>query len=114
MTLTDKTGAPVSVVRNAEDFAVSIDGKAAGKTVFVDRDAQRVFFHTEVDDAYGGRGLATIVIAEALTVTRAEGLRIVPVCPMVAKYVKAHPEFADIVDRPTRDIMTWLRATVET
>jgi predicted GNAT family acetyltransferase len=109
VTLTDKTGAPVTVTKRDGDFAVSADGKTLGLTAFVDRDRQRVFYHTEVDAAFGGRGLATIVIAEALAATRAEGLRIVAVCPTVSAYVKKHPEFADIVDRPTKAILDSLR-----
>ena len=105
MALTDKTGDPVTVTREDGRFTIAVDGKAVGLTAFADRNHQRVFFHTEVDEAFGRRGLATIVIAEALVTTRAEGLRIVPVCPMVAAYVKKHPEFADVVDRPTRAIM---------
>ena len=105
VTLTDKTGAPVVVEREDGRFTIAVDGKPLGLTAFADRDRQRVFFHTEVDEAFGGRGLATIVIAEALAATRAEGLRIVPVCPTVAAFVKKHPEFADVVDRPTRAIM---------
>ena len=108
MTLEDKTGAPVHVAKRDGDFAISVDGKQVGLTAYVDRDGQRVFPHTEVDEAYGGRGLATIVISEALAATRAEGLRIVAVCPTVAAYVEKHPEFSDIVDRPTKKILDWL------
>ena len=90
-------------------FTIAVDGKTVGLTAFADRDGQRVFFHTEVDEAFGGRGLATIVIAEALAATRDEGLRIVPVCPTVVAYVKKHDEFADVVDRPTR--RSWTRCS---
>lgn len=110
MTLTDKTGAPLSIAKEADKFTVSVDGQAVGLAAFGDRDGQRVFFHTEVDDAFGGRGIATVLVGEALTATRAEGLRIVAVCPLVSAYVKKHHEFDDIVDRPTRDIMRWLQA----
>lgn len=109
MTLTDKTGAPVTVAREADRFTVAVEEKTVGLAAFGDRDGQRVFSHTEVDDAFGGRGLATILVAEALAATRTEGLRIVAVCPMVAAYVKKHHDFDDIVDRPTRDIMRWLK-----
>jgi predicted GNAT family acetyltransferase len=51
-----------------------------------------------VDDAFQGRGLASILIGEALQQTRDAGLRIVPVCPMVGAYVKKHSEFDDVVD----------------
>ena len=65
-----------------------------------------MFYHTEVDDAYGGRGLGTVLIAEALARTRAEGRkRIVAVCPMVAAYVNKHHELDDILDKPTPEIL---------
>ncbi len=109
MTLTDKTGAPVTVTKEAGKFTVGVDGNSVGLVAFAEWDGQRVFFHTEVDDAYGGRGLGTVLIAEALAVTRADGLRIVAVCPMVAAYVRKHHEFDDILDKPTPEIMRRLR-----
>ncbi|MDT5106159.1 MAG: uncharacterized protein QOI25_3672 [Mycobacterium sp.] len=105
MTLTDKTGAPVTVSKKPDEFTISVEGKPVGLEAFAERDGQRVFYHTEIDDAFGGRGLGTVLIAEALAATRADGLRIVAVCPMVAAYVKKHPEFDDIVDRPTPEIL---------
>ena len=102
MALTDKTGAPGTVTKESDKFTVSVDGKAVGLTAYADEGHSRVFPHTEVDDAYEGRGLATIVIGEALAQTRAEGLRVVPMCPTVAAYVERHPEYSDIVDRPGR------------
>ncbi len=93
MTQTDKTGAPVTVLRQPHAFSIAVEGKPLGLKAFTERDGQRVFYHTEVDDAFGGRGLATVLIAEALAATRADGLRIVAVCPTVAAYVKKHHEF---------------------
>lgn len=57
-----------------------------------------MFTHTEVDEDYEGRGLATVLIGQALQETRDAGLRIVAKCPMVAAYVKKHAEYSDIVD----------------
>jgi uncharacterized protein len=102
MALTDKTGAPVTVQKESDKFTVAVEEKTVGLTAYEDHDNQRVFPHTEVDDAYEGRGLASIVIGEALAQTKAEGLRIVPMCPTVAEYVEKHPEYADVVDRPGR------------
>jgi len=98
MTTTDKTGAPTTVTKESDRFTIAVDDKTAGFTEIVDDDGRRTFPHTEVDDAFQGRGLATILIGEALQQTRDAGLRIVPVCPMVAAYVKKHPEFDDVVD----------------
>lgn len=107
----DKTGAPVTVTAEADRFTVSVEGKTVGLTAFADRGEQRVFYHTEVDDAFGGRGLATILIAEALAQTRSAGLRIVPVCPMVAAFVKKHAdEYHADIDEPTPEIIGWLEA----
>ncbi|WP_199253961.1 GNAT family N-acetyltransferase [Mycolicibacterium mengxianglii] len=109
MTLTDKTGAPVHVAQQPGKFTVEVEGKVVGLAAFEDQDGRRIFHHTEVDDEYGGRGLATILVGQALEATRADGLRIVPVCSMVAGYVEKHQEFDDIVDAPTQEILDQLR-----
>ena len=59
---------------------------------------ERVFFHTVVDEAYGGQGLAGKLAAAALTDTVEQGHKIVPVCPYIKVYVKKHHEYdADLV-----------------
>ena len=61
----------------------------------------RDFLHTEVDDAYGGRGLASALVQFALDDVRAAGLRIVPHCPYVAGWIRKHEgRFDDLVDWP--------------
>lgn len=89
-------------------YEILVDGNRAGLTAYRDRDDRRVFFHTEIDDAYAGQGLAAILVEQALTDVRASGMRIVPVCPYVAKFLKKHQEFADITDPVTPEILTWL------
>lgn len=105
---TDKTGAPTTVTQESDRFVITVDGQRAGFTEIADRDGQRIFPHTEVDDAFQGRGLATILIGEALQQTRAAGLRIVPICEMVAGYVNKHPELASDVDPVSDDVEAWL------
>lgn len=95
---TDKTGATTTVTKESDRFTISVDGTVAGFTEISDSDGRRTFPHTEVDDAFQGRGLASILIGEALEQTKAEGLRIVLVCSMVAGYLEKHPEFDDVVD----------------
>ena len=73
----------------------------AGFTEFLDRDGQRIFPHTEVDEKFEGRGLGTILVRQALEATRDAGLRIVPVCPMVAAFIDKNTEFGDIADPVT-------------
>ncbi|MEN4400171.1 GNAT family N-acetyltransferase [Mycolicibacterium senegalense] len=95
----DRTGAATSVTEHPDRFTIEVEGKTVGLADYHDRDGRRVFPHTEVQPQYRGRGLATILIAEALRSTRAAGLRIVPTCWMVAEYIDKHPEYADITDR---------------
>lgn len=91
-------------------YEILVDGQRAGLTAFRDLGAQRVFFHTEIDEAFAGQGLAPQLVQQALVDVRASGMRIVPVCPYVAKFLKRHDEFADITDRVTPDILRWLEA----
>lgn len=106
--LTDKTGAPATVTKRRDRFVIEVEGATAALTMFLDREGQRVFYHTESKEEFAGRGLASLLVNEALEATRAEGLRIVPVCPLVAAHVKKHREFDAIVDQPTPEILTWL------
>jgi predicted GNAT family acetyltransferase len=94
---TDKTGAPTIVTQESDQYTIAVEGQQVGRAEFTDRDGQRVFTHTEVDDNYEGRGLATILIAEALQATRDAGIPIVAECPMVANYVRKHDDIDAIV-----------------
>ncbi|WP_157079356.1 GNAT family N-acetyltransferase [Gordonia desulfuricans] len=97
----------IAVTRNDAEgrFEITVNGELAGFTVFIDRGAQRIFPHTVVEEKFGGRGLATTLIHNALAETRSAGLRVVPVCPAVARYVSKHPEVTDIVDPVTPEIL---------
>ena len=94
----DKTGATTTVTAEADRFTISVEGKQVGLADFSDRNGQRSFFHTETTPAFQGRGLATILISEALAATRDAGLRIAAPCSAVADYLAKHSEYDDIVD----------------
>ena len=104
----DKTGAQTTVSKEDGRYSIAVEGVTAGLADFADRDNQRVFYHTEIDPAYGGRGLATILVEEALEDVRDAGKRVVPVCSMVVTVLKKHPEFDDITDPVTPEIQRWL------
>jgi uncharacterized protein len=104
---TDKTGAQATVSATDGKYTIAVEGQTVGLAAVADRDNQRVFYHTEVDERFSGRGLANILVGEALRATRADGKRVVAVCPMVAAFVKKHPEFNDITDPVTPEISRW-------
>jgi predicted GNAT family acetyltransferase len=81
----------------------------AGFTEYLDRGDQRIFFHTEIGEQYGGRGLASLLIHDALGETVGGGMRIVPVCPFVAGYLEKHDDFAASVDPVTREALQAVR-----
>lgn len=98
--LTDKTGASVTIANETGDpisaFTIAVDAEgAAGKAEYVDStstEGERIFFHTEVDAAFGGRGLAGLLVAAALDDSIRNGLTIVPVCPLFAGHLDKHGE----------------------
>jgi uncharacterized protein len=106
---TDKTGADTTVRAGNGEYTIAVDGQTVGLAAVADRGNQRVFYHTEVDERFGGRGLATILVEEALEATRADGKRVVATCSMVAAFIKKHPEFGDITDPVTPDILQWVQ-----
>jgi uncharacterized protein len=105
---TDKTGAEATVSAEDRKYTIAVDGQTVGLAAVADRGEQRVFYHTEVDERFGGRGLANILVQQALEATRADGKRVVATCPMVAAFIKKHPEFTDITDPVTPAILQWV------
>ena len=106
----DKTGAEATVRAADGKYTIAVDGQTVGFAAVADRGDQRVFYHTEIEEQFGGRGLANILVEEALDATRADGKRVVAVCPMVAAFIKKHPEFSDIADPATPEILQWAQA----
>jgi predicted GNAT family acetyltransferase len=56
-----------------------------------------VFTHTEVPPPLEGRGLAAKLTRVALDFARASHLRVVPLCPYVASYIREHVEYHDLL-----------------
>jgi hypothetical protein len=62
------------------------------------RAPQRViFFHTETDPAFSGKGIGQRLARAALDDVRAHGMVITPKCPFIAAFVRRHPEYQDLV-----------------
>lgn len=104
----------MSEVRRNDDksrYEISVDGEVAGFAQYADHGGQRVFYHTEVAPKFGGQGLSTVLVTEALADARAGGKRVVPVCPLVASFLRKHPDQADIADGVTPETLRWLEKT---
>lgn len=85
----------IEIVDNPEGqrFEARVGGALAGFADYRDREGVRAFPHTEVDPAFGGRGIGSTLVDEALRATIAGGKRILPQCSFVAARVQ-QDEFA--------------------
>lgn len=100
------------IVRNApalHRFEIYEGDEIAGFAEYVDHGRRRIFHHTEIGPKFGGKGLASKLIQTALTETSNAGLRIVPVCEFVAKFVDKHDDFAADVDEVTPAVLELLK-----
>jgi predicted GNAT family acetyltransferase len=94
------TDAPQVEIRDrpAESrYELYVDGARAG---FMDYELHGDTFtalHTEIDPAYGGRGLASLLVTEVLDNVRDTGMALRPLCPFVRVFLKKHPEYDDLV-----------------
>jgi uncharacterized protein len=80
-------------------YDIVVDGKVAGFARYARKGNRIVFLHTEVDDAYEGRGLGSKLAQAALDDARSRGLAVVPLCPFIERYIERHPEYEPLVDR---------------
>ncbi|QQX76944.1 MULTISPECIES: GNAT family N-acetyltransferase [Aequorivita] len=53
--------------------------------------------HTEVPDALSGQGVASEMTEKVLLQIELRGLKVVPVCPFIKKYIDKHPEWKSII-----------------
>jgi NAD+ kinase len=88
-----------TVVDNFEEFRyeVRLGGEVAGMLHYRRHDGRVELTHTEIDQAFEGRGLAGRLASAALADARARSTPVVVSCPFVAGYVERHPEYADLL-----------------
>ena len=61
-----------------------------------------VLEHTEVPPALRGHGLAQALARTALEYAREQALGVVPVCPLVRRYLARHREYQSLVENGGR------------
>ena len=95
----DTPAESVEITRNGalSRFEIRLDGELVGLADHFDDDGIRAFTHTEVDPTHRGKGLAGKLVGHALRETRADGLKVDPVCPHVAGFIRRHPEYGDLL-----------------
>ncbi len=94
-----------SVVDNPAEqrFEVRVDGAVAGFAAYRAGEEADTFTHTEIDPAYEGRGLGSVLVRGALDEVRARGRQVRPACPFVRRFVERHPDYLDLVPPGERE-----------
>jgi predicted GNAT family acetyltransferase len=80
----------------ANRFEVELDGTLATIEYMLDGDTI-TFTHTKVPEALEGRGIASRMAHAALEYARTQYLKVVPICPFVASYIRRHQEYLSLV-----------------
>lgn len=53
--------------------------------------------HTEVAKELGGKGVASEMVEQVLLQIEQRGLKVIPVCSFIEKYIDKHPEWKSIL-----------------
>ncbi len=79
------------VVRLGADVAEMTFSRAGEALIIID--------HTEVPDAFRGKSVGVKLVTRAVEDARAEGRKILPLCPFAAAQFRRHPEWHDVLSR---------------
>ena len=83
-------------------YEIAADGADAGFAAYRLDGGTITFTHTEVDPAYEGKGLGSVLVRHALDDARERGLAVLPSCPFVRAYVARHPDYVPLVPADAR------------
>ena len=87
----------VEVVHNAAQKRFEIHlGEQIAMVKYILGSSEIIFTHTEVPGAFEGQGVASKMAKVALEYAKAQGMRVRPMCPYMASYIKRHPEYQSI------------------
>ncbi len=83
---------------SASRYEAHLDGELAGFAEYQLTDRLVIFTHTEVGDAFEGKGIGSALARFALDDVRADGSRrVLPLCPFIKGWIGKHPDYVDLV-----------------
>jgi predicted GNAT family acetyltransferase len=84
-------------------YEAFVDGELAGFAAYRTQPGLMAFVHTEVEDAFEGHGVGSMLIREALEDARRRDLEVLPFCPFVNSFIIEHREFVNLVPGSRRE-----------
>lgn len=76
------------------------DGGLAALLEYKLSDLWIALLHTEIQEGFEGQGIGSQLVARVLDDIRSRGLRVIPKCPFVIRWLERHPEQHDILSHP--------------
>jgi uncharacterized protein len=86
----------------AHRFEVLADGEVAGYVDYQLSPGEILLSHTEIEEAYEGKGLGSVLVRHALDDARERGLAVLPLCPFVRGWIGKHEDYLDLVPAKAR------------
>lgn len=77
-------------------FVLRRGGEEAELTYSVTTPTLVIADHTGVPDSFRGTGAGLALVQALVAAARAEGFKVVPLCPFVKAQSRKHPEWADV------------------
>lgn len=83
-------------------FEILADGEVAGFAAYRLAEGEMRLTHTEIDDAFEGKGLGSVLARHALDAARDRGLAVLPDCPFIKNWIARHADYTDLVPAGAR------------
>ena len=78
-------------------FILYHDDEAAGEMMYVWVDDSKIIIdHTEVNEAYNGKGYGKQLVMKAVEFARRQEVKIIPLCPFAARVFAKDPDIQDV------------------
>ncbi|MDV7351633.1 GNAT family N-acetyltransferase [Rhodococcus oxybenzonivorans] len=83
-------------------YELIADGDVAGFIDYSAGDGVLTLTHTEVSDAFEGKGYAGRLVEDTLDDARSRGLGVLPECTYVQQWIRKHPDYRTVVPENDR------------
>lgn len=80
-----------------KQYEFHIDNELA-KIEYVKQPGKIYLTHTEVPESLEGKGIGSTLVRQVLDDIQEKGLKLIPLCPFVAAYLKRHPEYQALIE----------------
>jgi predicted GNAT family acetyltransferase len=84
-------------VPDATRYEIRVDDTTAGFVEYHRFRDEIAFLHTEIDPAYEGKGLGSVLARHVLDAAREAHLAVLPYCPFIRGWMVRHPDYLDLV-----------------